>query len=103
MSPDVMKLGWEILVTICGLGGGVVGMWATLNFAKREIVSTALATQSERLTKIETELKHAVTHKDIKELSASIHQIGQRVSGMESRVSEMHHLVTVLHDNLMRD
>lgn len=110
VQPGWFSLAWQIVVTICGLGGGIVGMWATLNFAKRKSVEDLTASftiaqgdQDKRLTRIEEQLRQAPKHSDLVALSSQVSELANRVSRMEGQTERTNNLLEAIHDHLLNE
>jgi prephenate dehydrogenase len=108
LQPGWFTLAWQILVAVCGLGGGIVGMWASLNFAKRKVVddvaqkfALAQQAQDERLTRIEEQLRQAPKHSDLVALSVQVGELSNRIARMEGEASKTNNLLDAIHDYLL--
>ena len=110
LQPGWLSLAFQVLVAICGLGGGIVGMWASLNFAKRKVVDDvarnfALAQQAQdaRLTRIEEQLRQAPKHSDLVALSGLVGELANRIARMEGEASKTNNLLDAIHDYLLNN
>jgi hypothetical protein len=105
-----MLLLWQVFVTVASVVGLVVGMWATLNFAKRKSVedlalkfTNAVSSQENRLTRIEGELRAAPKHRDLEELKRGMAEVSGRVARLEGTTQQTNHLLQAIHDHLLND
>jgi poly-gamma-glutamate capsule biosynthesis protein CapA/YwtB (metallophosphatase superfamily) len=108
INPGWFSLAWQIAVTVVGLGGGIVGMWASLHFARRKEVhelkvgyDRALQEQSTRLTRIEEQLRQAPKHADLVALSGQVAELRSDVSRMEGQAERTNNLLSAIHDYLL--
>jgi hypothetical protein len=108
INPGWFSLGWQVLVTICSVGGAIVVLWATLNFARRRELETvaqsftlAQQDQDERLTRIEEQLKHVPRHADLVALSQQVGELATRVARMEGEAARTNNLLEAIHDHLL--
>ena len=116
---NLLRFGWEVFVTICGLGGGLVGLWASAKFARRESLET-FATQlaksqkdrdeqlsksqqvrDERITRIEEQMRQAPKHADLVQLSSQVSALASRVANLEGQTERTNNLLEAIHDHLL--
>lgn len=109
VQPGWFSFAWQVVVTICGLGGGIVGMWATLNFAKRKELeklasdyAEAQAEQDKRLARMEEQLRQAPKHSDLVALANQVGELSREVSRMEGQAERSNNLLAAIHEHLLQ-
>ncbi|MDI3260079.1 MAG: DUF2730 family protein [Sinobacteraceae bacterium] len=107
-SADILRLGWEIAVTIGAVAGAGVALWATVHFVPRTEMKELSAQiekmvggHAERLAALESELASAPKHADLLRLEMSVRETGQRVAKLEGTLDGVRALLESIHDHLL--
>lgn len=105
---ELLKFGWGVLITLCSFAGAIVMLWASKNFVRRDEYDDAheknqrkLIEHSDRLTRIETELRQAPKHSDLVALSAHVSELRSQIAELKGQSKQTNHLLAAIHEHLL--
>lgn len=89
---EIIKQHWNIILTIAGLLASVFWLKIDSRYAKK----TAINTLEQRVTDIESEVKHLPSAKDVTELRVALVEMKGEAKELRTETKMLRHLVALL-------